>query len=79
MPKNRIDDKFIQDFFQIGDGEEDRQEIEEIKKKLKRLQFENGKDICVIDGEPDCMYFLETGTAIVLSREGEQINIMHEG
>lgn len=79
MPKNRIDDKFIQDFFQIGDGEEDRQEIEEIKKKLKRQQFENGKDICVIDGEPDCMYFLETGTAIVLSREGEQINIMHEG
>ncbi len=79
MPKNRIDDKFIQDFFQIGDDEEDRQEIEEIKKKLKRQQFENGKDICVIDGEPDCMYFLETGTAIVLSREGEQINIMHEG
>ncbi|MCR5458682.1 MAG: cyclic nucleotide-binding domain-containing protein [Acetatifactor sp.] len=79
MPKNRIDDKFIQDFFKIGDSEEDKQELEEIKKKLKRQQFENGKDICVIDGEPDCMYFLESGTAIVLSREGEQINIMHEG
>lgn len=79
MPKNRIDDKFIQDFFGIGDGEEDKQELEEIKKKLKRQQFENGKDICCIDGEPDCMYFLESGTAIVLSREGEQINIMHEG
>ncbi|MBR6478376.1 MAG: cyclic nucleotide-binding domain-containing protein [Lachnospiraceae bacterium] len=79
MPKNRIDDKFIQDFFQIGDGEEDKQELDEIKKKLKRLQYENGKDICTIDGEPDCMFFLESGTAIVLSREGEQINIMHEG
>ncbi len=79
MPQKRIDDKFIQDFFQIGNGEEDRQEIEEIKGKLQRLQFENGKDICVIDGEPDCMYFLESGTAVVLSREGEQINIMHEG
>lgn len=79
MPKNRIDDKFIQDFFKIGDSDEDKQELEEIKKKLKRLQFENGQDVCVIDGEPDCMYFLESGTAIVLSREGEQINIMHEG
>ena len=79
MPQKRIDDKFIQDFFQIGNGEEDQQEIEEIKGKLQRLQFENGKDICVIDGEPDCMYFLESGTAVVLSREGEQINIMHEG
>ncbi|MBP5281501.1 MAG: cyclic nucleotide-binding domain-containing protein, partial [Lachnospiraceae bacterium] len=79
MPKNRIDDKFIQDFFKIGNSEEDQQEIAEIKKKLQRLQFENGKDICSIDGEPDCMFFLESGTAIVLSREGEQINIMHEG
>lgn len=79
MPKKRIDDKFIKDFFRIGDSEEDRQELAEIEKKLKRLQFENGKDICVIDGEPDCMYFLESGTAIVLSREGEQINVMHEG
>ena len=79
MPKNRIDDSFIKDFFKIGDGEDHQQEIDEIKKKLQRLQFENGKDICTIDGEPDCMYFLESGTAIVLSREGEQINVMHEG
>ncbi|MCR5499767.1 MAG: cyclic nucleotide-binding domain-containing protein [Acetatifactor sp.] len=79
MPKSRIDDTFIKDFFQIGDAEEDKKEIEEIKSKMQRLQFENGKDICVIDGEPDCMFFLESGTAIVLSREGEQINIMHEG
>ena len=79
MPRKRIDDTFIKDFFQMGDSEEDKKEIEEIEKKLVRLQFENGKDICTIDGEPDCMYFLETGTAVVLSREGEQINIMHEG
>ncbi|MBO4749588.1 MAG: cyclic nucleotide-binding domain-containing protein [Lachnospiraceae bacterium] len=79
MPKSRIDDKFIKDFFQIGDTEEDQKEIEEIKSKMQREQYENGKDICVIDGEPDCMFFLESGTAIVLSREGEQINIMHEG
>lgn len=79
MPKNKIDDQFIRDFFRIGNSEEDKLELAEIQKKLKRQQFENGKDICVIDGEPDCMYFLESGTAIVLSREGEQINIMHEG
>ena len=79
MPKRKIDDKFIQDFFHIGNSEEDKAELEEIQKKLIREQYENGKDICKIDGDPDCMYFLESGTAIVLSREGEQINIMHEG
>ena len=29
--------------------------------------------------EPDGMYFLESGTAVVLDREGEQINVLREG
>lgn len=75
----RINDAYIQAFFGIEDTGEGRAELEEIKSKLIRLQYENGDDICVIDDEADGMYFLESGTAVVLDREGAQINIMHEG
>lgn len=79
MTQNRIDDKFISEFFGISDTPDGKRELEDIKKKLIRQQYENGKDICTIDGEPDGMFFLETGTAVVLGRDGEQLNIMHEG
>ena len=79
MAEKRINDRFLREFFGIDDTPEGREELEEIKKKLVRIQFENGKDICTIDGEPDGMFFLESGTAVVLGREGEQLNIMHEG
>ncbi len=79
MAVKKINDKYLSDFFGIDDSAEGRAELEEIKNKLIRQQYENGQDICVIDGDPDCMYFLESGTAVVLGRDGDQINIMHEG
>jgi len=75
----KINDAYIRTFFGIEDSDEGNAELEEIKRRLVRLQYENGDDICVIDDEADGMYFLESGTAIVLDREGAQINIMHEG
>ncbi len=74
-----INDAYIQEFFGIEDSPAGRAALSEIKEKLVRLQYENGDDICVIDAEPDGVYFLESGTAVVLSRDGSQINIMHEG
>lgn len=75
----KINEVYLRAFFGISDSEEGKAELEEIGKKLVRLQYENGADICVIDDEADGMYFLESGTALVLDREGNQINILHEG
>ena len=79
MAKQQISDDYLRDFFGISGDEEGNAELEEIKSKLERVQFGHGQDICTIDGEPDGMFFLESGTAVVLNREGEQINIMRAG
>ena len=53
--------------------------MDHIRKVMERMVVENGTDIIKIDDEPDGMYFLESGMAVCLNREGEQINLMHEG
>lgn len=79
MAVHQINGDFIRDFFGISDDDAGREEIAEIESRLDRLMFSNGEDICTIDDDPDGMFFLESGTALVLNREGEQINIMREG
>ncbi len=79
MEKQQISDDYLREFFGIRGDEEGNAELEEIKSRLVRLQFKHGEDICRIDDEADGMYFLESGTAVVLNREGEQINIMRSG
>jgi Na+/H+ antiporter NhaC len=74
-----IDDDFLRSFFGLGDTQEDLNELEDIRSRLIRLQFKDGEDICTVDAEPDGMYFLESGVALVLDRDGEQLNVMHEG
>ncbi|MBP5331406.1 MAG: cyclic nucleotide-binding domain-containing protein [Lachnospiraceae bacterium] len=76
---SKINDKYIRDFFGIDDSPEGDEELAEIVEKLIKVKYENGEDICTIDGDPDGMFFLESGTAIVLGRDGTQLNIMHEG
>ena len=79
MSYSRIDENYLKEFFGIEDTPEGEKEIQEIKQKLIKVRFENGQDIIKIDDDADGMYFLESGTALVLGRNGEQINIMHEG
>ena len=79
MSKQRIDDAYLRDFFGIKDNAEGRRELADIRRRLERVQFENNEDICTIDQESDGMYFLESGTAVVLDREGGQINVMRPG
>ena len=79
MSENHINEKYISDFFGIGDGPSGKKEISEIKSKLKKVTYQNGSDICRINEEPDGMYFLESGMVVVLNADGEQINIMNEG
>ncbi len=79
MPTRQIDKEYIRAFFGIEDGPEGEEELTSISGKLERMVFRNGQDICTIDGEPDGMYFLESGTAVVLDRDGEQINVLQEG
>ena len=78
MSERKIDEKYICDFFGIPDSPSGKKELEEIKKKLVKVTFENGKDIVRVNEDADGMYFLESGTAEVLNADGEQINIMHE-
>ena len=78
MSERKIDEKYICDFFGIPDSPSGKEELEEIKKKLIKVTFENGKDIVRVNEDADGMYFLESGTAEVLNADGEQINIMHE-
>lgn len=79
MPTRQIDKEYIRAFFGIEASPEGEKELDDISGKLERLQFRSGEDICTIDGEPDGMYFLESGVAVVLDREGEQINVLREG
>ena len=75
----RINERFIAEFFGIQQDEDGKKELAEIKSKLKKMVFENGRDICVYDEEPDGMYFIESGMAVVLGAEGQQLNILHIG
>ena len=75
----KINAKYIRDFFGIDESPEGDKELDSITEKMIKVRYENGQDICTIDGDPDGMFFLESGTAIVLGRNGEQLNIMHEG
>ena len=68
----RISEKYIGEFFGLTPDEEGKKELAEIKGKLKKMVFEHGHDIVTIDGDPDGMYFIESGTAVVLGREGTQ-------
>lgn len=79
MPTKQIDKAYLRAFFAIENSPEGEDEITAISEKLERLQYSNGQDICTIDGEPDGMFFLESGTAVVLDRAGEQINVLQEG
>ena len=77
MGDRQITDDFLRDFF--GIEEDSGAELEHIRSRLERIQFINGEDICVIDERPDGMFFLESGIAVVLDRDGKQINVMHPG
>lgn len=79
MPKNMINEAYLREFFGIPEGQEGEEELAGIRSRLERLQFGHGEDICTIDGEPDGMFFLESGSAVVLDRDGDQINVMREG
>ena len=71
--------QYIQKFFGIEPGPDGDAEIAEISEKLQRIQYSHGQDICKIDEEADGMYFLDSGAAIVLDRDGKQINLLTEG
>ncbi len=75
----RISEKYIGEFFGLLPDEAGKAELAEIKSKLKKIVYEHGHDIVTIDEDPDGMYFIESGTAVVLGREGEQLNILHIG
>lgn len=79
MSKQQISDAYLREFFGIGDDEEGQAELAELKPRLERLQFRHREDIITIDSEADGLYFLESGTAVVLDRDGEQINVLREG
>ena len=79
MTDRLIDASYLRGFFGIPDTPEGNAEVAELQQKLERIEYRHGQDICTIDGEADGMYFLESGTAVVLDRDGQQINIMHEG
>lgn len=75
----RINDRYLKDFFGLDDSDGSREELEEIKQSLIREIYENGADICTIDDEADGMYFIESGRVVVLNRDGEQVNVLNIG
>ena len=79
MSAERIDNQYLRNFFGIKQDPDGDAELAAIRGKLQRLQFAHGQDIVRIDEEPDGMYFLNSGAALVLDRDGNQINVMNEG
>ena len=75
----RINESYIADFFGIEDTEEGAEELADIRSRLKKIVFKNNTDICVIDDDPDGMYFIESGAVVVLDRDEKQLNILHVG
>ena len=73
----RIDDRYIAEFFGIEDTEEGAAELSDVTSKLKRMVFNNNEDICTVDSEPDGMFFIDSGSVVVLDRDGRQVNILH--
>ncbi|MCR5829217.1 MAG: cyclic nucleotide-binding domain-containing protein [Lachnospiraceae bacterium] len=76
---DRINSTYIRQFFSIPDTPEGNEELAEIEKRLERISFENGMDICTIGAESDGMYFIDSGTAVVLNDQGDQVNLLHKG
>ena len=60
MPKQRIDDEYLREFFGIAGDEEGRREMADIRARLERVQFDHNEDICTIDREPDA--FISTAS-----------------
>lgn len=79
MTAQLIDDAYLRSFFGINVGPEGDAELKTIRSKLTRIKYGHGQDICTIDSVGDCMYFLESGSVVVLDRDGQQINVIHEG
>jgi len=79
VPKELIDRTYLREIFGIAAGEKGEAEAAELADKLERLVFAHDEDIISIDTEADGLYFLESGTALVLNREGEQINMLRPG
>ncbi len=79
MSTLRIDDEYLREFFGIRPDAEGRRELADIRSRMERIEYRHNEDICTIDQESDGMYFLESGTAVVLDRDGEQINVMRPG
>ena len=73
-----IDEHYLRSFFAFGTDEAADAEIAQINEKLIPMEFSDGQDICKIDDDADGMFFIDVGSAIVLSREGLQINVLHE-
>ena len=74
----RINDKYIANFFGM-DLKENAKDIESIRSGLKKQVYTNNSDICVIDGEPDGMFFIESGAVQVLDADDNQLNVLHVG
>ena len=77
--KKRINQKFIAAFFGLDDSDEGQAELAEIESKLQKESYKNGQDICKIGSEADGMYFIESGTLVVLDENDKQINVLHVG
>ena len=76
---DRINSSYIKNFFGLSDTPEGLKELSEILERLQKIVFENGTDICTYGAESDGMYFIDSGSAVVLNDEGDQVNILHKG
>jgi len=76
---DRINSSYIRQFFSLPDTPEGNAELSEIESRLERISFENGTDICTFGAESDGMYFIDSGTAVVLNEQGDQVNLLHKG
>ena len=74
-----INNSYIKNFFGLSDTPEGIEELNEINKRLVRFVYENGTDICTIGAPSDGMYFIDSGAAVVLDNDGNQVNILHKG
>jgi Na+/H+ antiporter NhaC len=66
-------------FFKLNEGGENPEIIKRLADGLKRRAYAHGEAICRIGDAADCMYFIESGKAEVLSKDDVPVNELDEG
>ena len=79
MEGKEITREYIRNFFNLSASEHDTALLDKIMPYLKPKTYAHNSFICRIGNEADEMFFIESGTAVVRGKDGENGRELHAG